>query len=91
MTLSFQTKVTGPMVLAKHFAPRMPADGSFVLFSGATARKPTVGMLAVGATNAAADAVARTLARCRPVAVPIRAGEPDGEPPGRRGRPRADR
>ena len=62
VTLSFQTKVVGPILLAKHFAPRMPADGSFVLFSGASARKPTIGMLAVGATNAAVDAVARTLA-----------------------------
>jgi NAD(P)-dependent dehydrogenase (short-subunit alcohol dehydrogenase family) len=62
VTLSFRTKVVGPILLAKHLAPRMPADGSFVLFSGSSARKPTIGMLAVGATNAAADAVARTLA-----------------------------
>lgn len=40
----------------------MPADGSFVLFSGASARKPIAGMLAVGATNGAVDVVARTLA-----------------------------
>jgi NAD(P)-dependent dehydrogenase (short-subunit alcohol dehydrogenase family) len=62
VTVSFQTKVIGPILLAKHFAPRMPADGSFVLFSGSTARKPAVGMLAVGATNAATDAVTRSLA-----------------------------
>jgi NAD(P)-dependent dehydrogenase (short-subunit alcohol dehydrogenase family) len=62
ITLSLQTKVIGPILLAKHFAPRMPADGSFVLFSGASARKPMTGMLAVGATNAAADAVTRGLA-----------------------------
>jgi hypothetical protein len=60
--MSFQTKVIGPILLAKHFASRMPSDGSFVLFSGSSARKPAIGMLAVGATNAAADAVARTLA-----------------------------
>ena len=60
--MSFQTKVIGPILLAKHFAPRMPADGSFVLFSGSSARKPTIGMLAVGATNAAADVVTRSLA-----------------------------
>ena len=59
---SFNVKVIGPMFLAKHFAPRMPADGSFVLFSGSSARKPTVGMLAVGATNGAVDVVTRTLA-----------------------------
>jgi NAD(P)-dependent dehydrogenase (short-subunit alcohol dehydrogenase family) len=62
VTRSFQTKVIGPMLLAKHFAPGMPADGSFVFFSGSSARKPAVGMLAVGATNAAVDAVVRGLA-----------------------------
>jgi NAD(P)-dependent dehydrogenase (short-subunit alcohol dehydrogenase family) len=62
MNLSFATKVVGPILLAKHFGPRMPADGSFVLLSGSTALKPTAGMLAVGATNAAVNVVARTLA-----------------------------
>jgi NAD(P)-dependent dehydrogenase (short-subunit alcohol dehydrogenase family) len=60
--LSFQTKVIGPILLAKHFAPRMPSDGSLVFFSGSSARKPTIGMLAVGATNGAVDVVTRTLA-----------------------------
>jgi NAD(P)-dependent dehydrogenase (short-subunit alcohol dehydrogenase family) len=59
---SFEVKVVGPILLAKHFAGRMPSNGSLVLFSGSSARKPTVGMLAVGATNAAVDAVTRTLA-----------------------------
>ncbi|WP_436532337.1 SDR family oxidoreductase [Actinoplanes sp. HUAS TT8] len=59
---SFEVKVVGPILLAKHLAPRMPADGSFVLFSGASARKPTVGMLAVAATNGAVDVVTRGLA-----------------------------
>jgi NAD(P)-dependent dehydrogenase (short-subunit alcohol dehydrogenase family) len=59
---SFQTKVIGPILLAKHFAPRLPADGSFVFFSGHSARKSHPGMLAVGATNAAVGAVARSLA-----------------------------
>jgi NAD(P)-dependent dehydrogenase (short-subunit alcohol dehydrogenase family) len=62
LLLSFETKVVGPVLLAKHFAPRMAKDGSIVLFSGSTARKPTIGMIAVGATNAAADVVARYLA-----------------------------
>lgn len=44
------------------FAPRMPEDGSFVLFSGSSALKPTIGMLAVGATNGAVDVVTRSLA-----------------------------
>jgi NAD(P)-dependent dehydrogenase (short-subunit alcohol dehydrogenase family) len=62
MLQSFDTKVLGPIMLAKHFAPRMPQDGSFVLFSGATARKPSIGMLAVAATNGAVDVVTRALA-----------------------------
>ncbi|WP_327035153.1 SDR family oxidoreductase [Micromonospora ureilytica] len=59
---SLSTKVLGPILLAKHFAPRMPRDGSFVFFSGATARKPAPGMLAVAATNGGVDAVTRALA-----------------------------
>jgi NAD(P)-dependent dehydrogenase (short-subunit alcohol dehydrogenase family) len=59
---SFDVKVVGPIFLAKHFAPRMPADGSFVLFSGSSARRPAIGMLAVGATNGAVDVVTRGLA-----------------------------
>jgi NAD(P)-dependent dehydrogenase (short-subunit alcohol dehydrogenase family) len=62
MLASFDTKVLGPILLAKHLAPRMPRDGSFVLFSGSTARKPSIGMLAVAATNGAVDVVTRSLA-----------------------------
>jgi NAD(P)-dependent dehydrogenase (short-subunit alcohol dehydrogenase family) len=62
MLLSFSTKVIGPILLAKHFTERMPADGSFVFFSGTSARKPSIGMLAVGATNGAVDVVTRSLA-----------------------------
>ncbi|MFI9384633.1 SDR family oxidoreductase [Kutzneria sp. NPDC052558] len=59
---SFAVKAVAPIFLAKHFAPRMPADGSFVFFSGASARKVLPSMLAVGGTNAAVDAVVRGLA-----------------------------
>ncbi|GAA1298616.1 hypothetical protein Psi02_69420 [Planotetraspora silvatica] len=62
VSLSFATKVLGPILLAKHLAPRMPRDGSFVLFSGSSARKPAIGMLAVAATNGAVDVVTRSLA-----------------------------
>jgi NAD(P)-dependent dehydrogenase (short-subunit alcohol dehydrogenase family) len=62
MLASFDTKVLGPILLAKYFAPHLPSDGSFVLFSGATARKPSIGMLAVAATNGAVDVVTRALA-----------------------------
>lgn len=59
---SFDTKVVGPIMLAKHLAPRMPKDGSFVFFSGWSANKPSIGVLAVGATNGAVDVVVRYLA-----------------------------
>jgi NAD(P)-dependent dehydrogenase (short-subunit alcohol dehydrogenase family) len=60
--LAFDTKVIGPMMLAKHLAPRMPSDGSFVFFSGAAAVKPAGGFLAVTGTNGAVDAMIRALA-----------------------------
>jgi len=60
--LSFDTKVIGPLMLAKHLAPRMNAPGSFVIFSGVAAAKITVGTLGVAITNAAADTLARSLA-----------------------------
>jgi NAD(P)-dependent dehydrogenase (short-subunit alcohol dehydrogenase family) len=59
---SFATKVTGPLLLAKHFGEKLPAGGSFLFMSGATALKPAPGMLAVAATNAAVDAVTAGLA-----------------------------
>jgi len=59
---SFATKVTGPLLLAKHFAGKLAPGGSFLFMSGATALKPAPGMLAVGATNAAVDAITVGLA-----------------------------
>ena len=59
---SFDTKVIGPLMLAKHLAPRMSEGGSFVIFSGAAASKIVVGTLGVAITNAAADTLARSLA-----------------------------
>jgi NAD(P)-dependent dehydrogenase (short-subunit alcohol dehydrogenase family) len=59
---SFDTKVTGPLMLAKHLAPRMNGSGSFVIFSGVAAAKIAVGTLGVAITNAAADTLARSLA-----------------------------
>ncbi|WP_030904256.1 SDR family oxidoreductase [Streptomyces sp. NRRL F-5126] len=60
--ISFDTKVIGPILLAKHFKDRFRAGGSFTLFSGSSATRPTPGMLAVAATNGAADVVAKALA-----------------------------
>jgi NAD(P)-dependent dehydrogenase (short-subunit alcohol dehydrogenase family) len=60
--LSFDTKVIGPLMVAKHFAPRMKDGGSFVIFSGVAASKIAVGTLAVAITNGSADVLARSLA-----------------------------
>ena len=60
--LSFDTKVIGPLLLAKHLAPRMDESGSFVIFSGVAAAKIAVGTLGVAITNGAADVLARSLA-----------------------------
>ena len=59
---SLATKAIAPLLLAKHFAGKLPPDGSLLFLSGATALKPTPGMLAVAATNAAVDAVTAGLA-----------------------------
>jgi NAD(P)-dependent dehydrogenase (short-subunit alcohol dehydrogenase family) len=60
--LSFDTKVIGALMLAKHLAPRMNEGGSFVIFSGVAAAKIAVGTLGVAITNGAADVLARSLA-----------------------------
>jgi NAD(P)-dependent dehydrogenase (short-subunit alcohol dehydrogenase family) len=62
VSASFDTKVTGPLLLAKHFAQNLASGGSFLFMSGATALKPAPGMLAVAATNAAVDAIVAGLA-----------------------------
>ncbi|MFI9756481.1 SDR family oxidoreductase [Streptomyces sp. NPDC051963] len=60
--LSMDTKVIGPLMLAKHVGPRIRKSGSFTLFSGVAATKIAVGTLAVAITNGAADVLARSLA-----------------------------
>ena len=60
--LSFDTKVIGPLMLAKHLAARMNEGGSLTLFSGVAAAKIAVGTLGVAITNGAADTLARSLA-----------------------------
>ncbi|MBW8698618.1 Aklaviketone reductase DauE [Streptomyces sp. MBT84] len=59
---SFHTKVVGPIMLTKHFAPTLRAGGSFVLLSGVAALEPDPGFLAVAATNGAVNTVVRSLA-----------------------------
>ena len=62
LQLSFDTKVIGPAMLAKQFAPQMKSAGSFVLFSGVNAFKVNVGYLGVAITNGAVDFLTRSLA-----------------------------
>jgi hypothetical protein len=52
---SFDTKVIGPTMMAKHFASQISPGASFVLFSGVHAIKAKVGYLGVAITNGAAD------------------------------------
>jgi len=59
---SLDTKVLGPVMLAKHLSPRMSPGGSFVLFSGVNAFKINVGYLGVAITNGAVDFLTRSLA-----------------------------
>ena len=59
---AFDTKVIGPIMLAKHLTPRMPPEGSLLFFSGDTAVRPSAGFLAVAGTNGAVDSVIRSLA-----------------------------
>jgi NAD(P)-dependent dehydrogenase (short-subunit alcohol dehydrogenase family) len=59
---SFDTKVIGPVMLAKYFAYQINPGGSFVLFSGVHAFKLNVGYLGVGITNGAVDFLTRWLA-----------------------------
>ena len=62
LQLSFDTKVIGPAMLAKHFAPLINEGGSIVLFSGVNAFKVNVGYLGVAVTNGAVDFLTRSLA-----------------------------
>ena len=62
LRLSFDTKVIGPVLLAKHFVDRFEPGGSFTFFSGVAAFKPAIGYLGVAITNGAADFLGRSLA-----------------------------
>jgi NAD(P)-dependent dehydrogenase (short-subunit alcohol dehydrogenase family) len=62
LQMSFDTKVIGPTMLAKHFAQQINPGGSLVLFSGVHAFKLNVGYLGVGITNGAVDFLTRWLA-----------------------------
>ena len=60
--VSFDTKVIGPLMLARAFRERINAGGSILIFSGIAAFKIEAGTLAVAITNGAADTLTRSLA-----------------------------
>ncbi len=62
LLLSLNTKVLGPTMVAKYFAPHINSGGSLVLFSGVNAYKVSVGYLGVAITNGAVDFLTRSLA-----------------------------
>lgn len=59
---AFSAKVVGPLLLAKHFARRMPAGGSFLFFSGIVGWRPKPGTVVKGTANAALAALVTHLA-----------------------------
>ncbi|CAG7645716.1 SDR family oxidoreductase [Actinacidiphila bryophytorum] len=59
---AFSAKVVGPLLLAKHFFPRMPAHGSFLFFSGIVGWRPKPGTVVKGTSNAALAALVTHLA-----------------------------
>ncbi|WP_458690776.1 SDR family oxidoreductase [Nocardia tengchongensis] len=59
---AFDAKVIGPILLAKHFAPRFRAGGAMLLFSGVAAWRPAPGRAVMATTNAAAATLAEALA-----------------------------
>ncbi|WP_069387180.1 SDR family oxidoreductase [Cellulosimicrobium cellulans] len=62
VTGAFQAKVIGPILLAKHVAPRMPPGGALVLFSGYASARPAPGLTVMATTNGAVDALVPALA-----------------------------
>ncbi|WP_284745743.1 SDR family oxidoreductase [Amycolatopsis sp. RTGN1] len=73
VTRAFDAKVIGPLMLAKHFAPRLRDGGAIALFSGVAAWRPAPGRTVMATTNGAvaflAQALAVDLAPIRVVAI----------------------
>lgn len=63
MLKAFQAKVIGPLLVAKHFAPRMADGGSLVLFSGIAAWRPAAPYSVMAITNGAVQFTASALAK----------------------------
>lgn len=58
----FDGKFWGQYHVAKYGAPKLPENGSLILFSGVIAFKPMEGASALGAVNAAISSLGRSLA-----------------------------
>lgn len=71
---AFDAKVVGPLMVAKHFAPRFREGGAMVLFSGVAAWRPAPERTVMATTNGAvaflAEALAVDLAPVRVNAIP---------------------
>ncbi|MEV4239009.1 SDR family oxidoreductase [Nocardia sp. NPDC050408] len=59
---AFDAKVIGPLLLAKHFAPRIHGGGAILLFSGVAAWRPAPGRAVMATTNGAVSFLAEALA-----------------------------
>ncbi|MER6945809.1 SDR family oxidoreductase [Nonomuraea sp. NPDC000554] len=59
---AFDAKVIGPIMLAKHLAPRFAAGGAMLLFSGFVAWRPSPGLSVMATTNGAVSFLAAALA-----------------------------
>lgn len=60
---AFDAKVFGPLLVAKHFAPLLPATGSILLFSGVAAWTPGAPYTVMGVSNGAVSFLATHLAK----------------------------
>lgn len=63
LVTAFEAKIFGPMLVAKHFAARMPATGSIVLFSGVAAWNPAPEYTVMGVSGGAVAFLATHLAK----------------------------
>jgi NAD(P)-dependent dehydrogenase (short-subunit alcohol dehydrogenase family) len=62
VTRAFDAKVIGPILLAKHLAPRIREGGAILLFSGVAAWRPAPGLAVMATTNGAVSFLAEALA-----------------------------
>ncbi|MGV9775154.1 SDR family oxidoreductase [Streptosporangium sp. NPDC003464] len=59
---AFSAKVIGPLLLAKHLAPRVREEGSFTFFSGVAAWRPAPERAVMATTNGALSFLVQALA-----------------------------